>query len=101
MGKTIIEKIFYNHLLDKNEPVTPGSIVWINIDYKTARDFGGANVVNNLQTSFTGELVFDKKNTMFTFDCVAPAKTIPYAVNQQICRNFARKEGLKVYDVDA
>lgn len=101
MGKTIIEKIFYEHLLDKNEPVTPGSIVWINIDFKTARDFGGANVVNNLQTSFNGELVFDKKRTMFTFDCVAPAKTIPYAVNQQICRQFARKEGLKVYDVDA
>jgi len=101
MGKTIIEKIFYDHLLDKNEPVTPGSIVWINIDYKTARDFGGANVVNNLQTSFSGELIFDKKNTMFTFDCVAPAKTIPYAVNQQICRNFARKEGIRVYDVDA
>ncbi|MGI6394866.1 MAG: 3-isopropylmalate dehydratase large subunit [bacterium] len=101
MGKTIIEKIFYEHLIDKNEPVKPGSIVWINIDYKTARDFGGANVVNNLKTKFDGELVFDKNNTLFTFDCVAPAKTIPYAVNQQICRNFAREEGLKVYDVDA
>lgn len=101
MGKTIIEKIFHEHLIDKNEPVTPGSIVWINIDYKTARDFGGANVVNNLRTSFTGDLVSDKERTMFTFDCVAPAKTIPYAVNQHVCRQFARKEGLKVYDVDA
>ena len=101
MGKTIIEKIFYEHLIDKNESVIPGSIVWINIDFKTARDFGGANVVNNLQTSFTGDLVTDKERTMFTFDCVAPAKTIPYAVNQHVCRQFARKEGLKVYDVDA
>ena len=101
MGKTIIEKIFYDHLIDKNEPVTPGSIVWINIDYKSARDFGGANVVNNLESKFSGSLISDKERTMFTFDCVAPAKTIPYAVNQQRCRVFARKEGLKVYDVDS
>ena len=101
MGKTIIEKIFYDHLIDKNESVAPGSIVWINIDYKSARDFAGANVVNNLEKNFIDNLIADKNRTMFTFDCVAPAKTIPYAVNQQRCRDFARKEGLKVYDVDA
>lgn len=101
MGKTIVEKIFSDHLVDKNEKVIPGSIVWINIDFRTARDFGGANVVNNLETKFGSNLISDKEKTFFTFDCVVPAKTIPYAVNQHKCRIFARKEGLKVHDVDA
>jgi len=101
MGKTIIEKIFSNHLVDSNEKVIPGSIVWIGIDYRTARDFGGANVVNNLQTNFDSNFISDKSKTLFTFDCVVPAKTIPYAINQQKCRVFARKEGLKVHDINA
>ena len=57
--------------------------------------------IHNLESKFSGSLIADKERTMFTFDCVAPAKTIPYAVNQQRCRVFARKEGLKVYDVDS
>lgn len=101
MGYTLIEKIFKNHLIDKNEKVTPGSIVWISIDIRTARDFGGANVVNNLETSFKEPYIDDTTKTMFTFDCVVPANTIPYAVNQHRCRKFAQKYGLKVYDVDA
>jgi len=101
MGKTIIEKIFSNHLVDEHEKVIPGSIVWIGIDYRTARDFGGANVVNNLETNFESDFISDKSKTIFTFDCVVPAKTIPYAINQHKCRLFARKEGLKVHDVDA
>ncbi|HOW51300.1 MAG TPA: aconitase family protein [bacterium] len=101
MGLTVVEKIFKNHLIDPKEEVKPGNIVWISIDWRTARDFGGANVVNNLEKSFKPPLIHDKKKTMFTFDCNAPANTIPYAVNQHRCRIFARKEGLDVHDVDA
>ncbi len=101
MGYTIIEKIFKNHLIDPNESVAPGNIVWIGIDWRTARDFGGANVVNNLEKSFQAPLVNDPAKTMFTFDCVVPANTIPYAVNQHRCRKFAIKHNMKVHDVDA
>ncbi len=100
MGYTVIEKIFAHHLTDSSATVRPGEIVWIGIDYRTARDFGGANVVNNLETNFEGTLIDDTEKTMFTFDTVAPAKTIPYAVNQHRCRQFARKNGLPVHDVD-
>ncbi|MCK5808072.1 homoaconitate hydratase family protein [bacterium] len=100
MGQTMMEKIFSNHSTDKSIPVKPGNIVWIGIDYRTARDFGGANVVNNLETNFDGDLIDDTTKTMFTFDTVAPAKTIPYAVNQHRCRQFARKNGIDVHDVD-
>ncbi len=101
MGYTVIERIFKNHLVDASEEVKPGNIVWINVDHRTARDFGGANVVNNLEKSFPEPYVADPEKTMFTFDCVVPANTIPYAVNQQRCRVFAEKNNLKVHDVDS
>ena len=46
MGKTIIQKIFENH--SKNEAII-GDIIDIDIDIRAARDFGGANVVKNLE----------------------------------------------------
>ncbi len=98
LGKTVIEKIFQNH---SDEDVKAGKIVWIGLDVRTARDFGGANVVKNFRREYPGDKVEDPSKTFFTFDCVAPANTIPYANNQMICRNFAAEHGIKVYDVDA
>ncbi|MBS3742000.1 MAG: 3-isopropylmalate dehydratase large subunit [Candidatus Cloacimonetes bacterium] len=98
MGKTIIEKILQNH---SEQKVEPGKIVWIDIDIRTARDFGGPNVVKNLEKYYPDTEIPDKSNAFFTFDTVVPAKTIPYANSQQICRDFAKKHGLKVYDVNA
>ncbi len=98
MGKTVIEKIFQNH---SSEDVKAGKIVWIDLDVRTARDFGGANVVKNFQREYAGKAVEDKTKTFFTFDCVAPANTIPYANNQMTCRIFAKEQGIKVHDVDA
>jgi 3-isopropylmalate/(R)-2-methylmalate dehydratase large subunit len=96
-GKTIIEKIFENH---SHDTVQPGEIIWLDIDFRAARDFGGPNVVNHLKTHFKQNRIADKTKTFFTFDTCAPAKTIPYANGQQVCRTFAREEGIKVYDVD-
>lgn len=101
MGQTIIEKIFKNHLVRPDEEVKPGNIVWIKLDVRSARDFGGANVVKNFNKYCKGDKVNDASKTFFTFDCQAPANTIPYANNQQICREFARAQGIKVYDVNA
>jgi len=94
---TIIEKIFQMHT---EERVEIGSQIWLDIDVKTARDFGGAQVVKNLKEHYAGNFIHDVSHTFFTFDCNAPANTIGYANNQQICRKFARENGIKVYDVD-
>ncbi len=101
MSKTIIEKIIAKHA---SEEVIPGKIVWMDIDVRSARDFGGANVVKNLEKYYPNEMkVADPKKTFFTFDCVVPASNEGYAQNQQIARTFARahlsRENL--YDVDA
>lgn len=95
--KTIIEKIFEQHSQDR---VEVGNVIWLDIDYRGARDFGGPNVVKHLKEKFKKERIIDCVKTFFTFDTSAPAKTIAYADNQQICRQFAREENIKVFDVD-
>jgi 3-isopropylmalate/(R)-2-methylmalate dehydratase large subunit len=101
MGKTILEKIISDH---SSEEVAPENIVWLNIDVRSARDFGGANVVKNLEKNYPGEsYVADPAKTFFTFDCVVPANNLGYAENQQIARVFARKNLPRenLYDVNA
>lgn len=101
MGKTIIEKIIADHT---TEEVTPGKIVWMDLDVRSARDFGGANVVKNLNKYYPNESkLANPQKTFFTFDCVVPAKNIGYAENQHICRTFCREENLSdnLYDVDS
>ncbi|MFN2226704.1 MAG: 3-isopropylmalate dehydratase large subunit [Anaerolineae bacterium] len=97
MGQTIIEKIIQAHT---DEEVKAGKIVWMGLDARTARDFGGANVVKNYRKQYGDAPVDDPVRTFFTFDLVTPANNIPYAINQQICRDWAREQGLRVFDVD-
>ena len=101
MGHSTIEKIIRDHT---SEEVAPEKIVWLNIDVRSARDFGGANVVKNLEKNYPGEsLVADPAKTFFTFDCVVPANNLGYAENQQIARVFARNNlpRKNLYDVNA
>ncbi|MCF8221949.1 MAG: 3-isopropylmalate dehydratase large subunit [Bacteroidales bacterium] len=94
---TIIEKIISSHSV--MHEVKPGDIVDVKIDARVARDFGGANVVKNIETYNLG--IDDPGKTMFTFDCNPTGSDQKYAVNQQLCRVFARGEGLKVYDINS
>lgn len=97
MGKTVIEKIIQSHT---QEEVKPGKIVWMNLDIRSARDFGGPNVVKNYKREYGDEPVADPDRTFFTFDLCAPASSLKYADNQQICRIFARRQNIRVFDVD-
>ncbi len=96
-NKTIIEKIFEKHSL---KGIEPGKVVWLDIDYRAARDFGGPNVVKHLTEHFKDNRIENPDKTFFTFDTCAPAKTIAYANSQQKCRLFAVNENIKVFDVD-
>jgi len=92
----IIEKIITKHS-DKTN-VKPGDIVDIEIDARVARDFGGPNVVKNLEKYHLD--IADTSKTFFTFDTNPTGSDQKYAVNQQIVRVFARKHGIKVFDID-
>ncbi len=97
MAKTIIEKIFQAHTRDD---ASPGKIVWLDLDVRTARDFGGPNVVKNYRREYGDLPVADTSRTYFTFDLCAPACTLRHADNQQVCREFAGEFGVEVFDVD-
>jgi 3-isopropylmalate/(R)-2-methylmalate dehydratase large subunit len=97
MAMTLLEKILSVH--SDNKSVKPGEIIDIVIDSRVARDFGGANVVKNLKDN--GLSVHDPEKTLFTFDCNPTGSDQKYAVNQHICRLFARENGIRVFDIDA
>jgi 3-isopropylmalate/(R)-2-methylmalate dehydratase large subunit len=94
---TIIEQIIAKH--SSQQTVKPGDIVDVVIDTRAARDFGGANVVKNLLDN--GLTIADPKKTIFTFDCNPGGSDQKYAANQHYCRQYARENGIRVYDVDA
>ena len=96
MGKTMIQKIFENH---STQEAIVGNIIDIEIDVRVARDFGGANVVKNLEDN--GLTLDDSNKTFFTFDCNPGGCDQKYAANQHICRLFARKNNIKVFDIDS
>ena len=93
---TIIEKIIAAHALKK--VVRPGDIVDIIIDARVARDFGGPNVVKNME--MYGLSIDDPSKTFFTFDTNPTGSDQKYAANQQLIRVFARKHGIKIFDIN-
>lgn len=95
MGQTLIEKIIGRH---SDQRAIPGQIVDVSIDVRAARDFGGANVVKNLQDA--GLAVADPARTIFTFDCNPGGSDQGYAANQHFCRTFARETGVGLRDID-
>eukprot|EP01028_Stygiella_incarcerata_P013514 TRINITY_DN82722_c0_g1_i1.p1 TRINITY_DN82722_c0_g1~~TRINITY_DN82722_c0_g1_i1.p1 ORF type:complete len:620 (-),score=160.69 TRINITY_DN82722_c0_g1_i1:119-1978(-) len=100
MSKTMIQKILSAHIADgpKDRVLERDDIIDVFIDVRAARDFGGANVVKNLQEQNLP--IADPSRTFFTFDCNPTGSDQKYAANQHICRLFARKNGIKVYDID-
>jgi 3-isopropylmalate dehydratase small subunit len=96
MARTIIEKIMAAH---SDGHARPGDLIDLAIDIRVARDFGGANVVRNLEQHGLG--IADPRRTFFTFDCNPTGSDQQYAANQQTCRVFARNHGIRVFDIDA
>src|SRR5512133_1057018 len=93
---TLIEKILAAH--SGKEKVFPGDILDVKIDVRLARDFGGANVVKNLNDY--GLKVEDASKTFFTFDCNPTGSDQKYAANQQLCRQYARDNDIGLYDIN-
>ena len=95
MGSTIVEKILASHT---DGVARSGNIVDIRIDVRVARDFGGASVVGHVRKARLP--IHDPARTFFTFDCNPTGSDQKYATNQQVCREFARDTGIRVFDID-
>ncbi len=97
MAMTLVEKILAAH--SGSDILKSGEITDIDIDIRVARDFGGANVVKNIR-EYKLEIENCEK-TMFTFDCNPTGSDQKYAVNQHLCRQFARENGIRIFDINA
>ncbi len=94
---TIIQKIFSKAA---NKDVKPGDYVWVNLSLVAMRDFGGPNVVQEYRRYFNNHPVFNKEKVAITFDLHIPARSEKVAVNQKYLRDFAREQGVKLFDVN-
>jgi 3-isopropylmalate/(R)-2-methylmalate dehydratase large subunit len=97
MAMTLVEKILAAH--SGSNILKPGEITDIDIDIRVARDFGGANVVKNIREHKLN--IENPEKTLFTFDCNPTGSDQKYAVNQHLCRQFARENGIRVFDINA
>ncbi len=97
MIMNLIEKILAAH--SKYPVLKAGDIIDVEMDARVARDFGGANVVKNLIGN--GLTVDNPQKTFFTFDCNPGGSDQKYAANQHFCRQYAREQNIRVYDIDS
>lgn len=95
MGMTHVERIIAAHAGVSS--LSPGDILDISIDVRVARDFGGANVVKNIRDHVLE--IDDPAKTWFTFDCNPTGSDQKYAVNQHVCRQFARERNINLFDI--
>jgi 3-isopropylmalate/(R)-2-methylmalate dehydratase large subunit len=97
-GKTIIEKILSRA---SGKEVSTGDRVWAEVDLAVIRDFGGPNAVLEFDKFTNNGKVKDSSKIAITFDYQAPAKDLKVAQNQALCREFAKRQGIRnLFDVN-
>jgi len=94
---TIIEKIFS---CAAGKKVRPDEYIWANLNLVAMRDFGGPNVVQEYKENFGEAPIFDKEKVVITFDLHIPPRDEKVARNQQILREFAKTQGIRLFDVN-
>ncbi len=95
--KTIIEKILSRA---SRQDVFANDRVWAEVDLAVIRDFGGPNAVLEFDKFTNNGKVKDPDKIAITFDYQAPAKDMKVAQNQVLCRDFAKRQGIKnLFDV--
>ncbi len=94
---TIIEKIFSRAA---GKDVSPGEYIWASLNLVVMRDFGGPNVIQEYESKFGDRPVFDKERIAITFDLHVPARNEKVAVNQKFLRDFAKRQGVMLFDIN-
>jgi len=95
MGKTMVEKILSK--LSGRE-ISAGDLVVAPIDYAMAHD-GTAPLAIKAFMEMGGERVWDPARIIFIIDHVSPSTSIGTSKLHKLMREFARKHGIRLYDV--
>jgi 3-isopropylmalate/(R)-2-methylmalate dehydratase large subunit len=94
---TIIEKIFSRAASKK---VKPGEYVWAKLSLVAMRDFGGPNVIQEYEGNYKDQPIFNPEKVAITFDLHIPARSEKVAENQKTLRDFAQRQGARLFDVN-
>ncbi len=94
---TIIEKIFSRAA---GKEVKPGEYIWAKLSLVAMRDFGGPNVIQEYEGSYKNQPIFNPAKVAITFDLHIPARNEKVAENQKTLRDFAQRQGARLFDVN-
>ena len=95
MGRTLAEALIAAHTTD---PVEPGSICRVRVDFAFANDITGAPAIAEF-ARMGAERVFDPGRCAIVPDHFTPNKDIASARQVQAARNFAREQGMLFWEV--
>ena len=96
MGMTLAEKILAAHCGEKE--VSPGQFINARVDLVLASELSGVLIVEEFE-KLRGVRILDPQKVVFVMDHFTPAKDIQSAEIVRRCRVFARKHGIRFYDV--
>lgn len=94
MGMTMSQKILAKHAGLSN--VTAGQLIMADIDLVHGNDITTPVAIREMK-KLSQEKVFDQEKVVFVMDHFVPNKDITSAKCTQMCRNFAKEQGLKNY----
>ncbi len=95
MPQTIIEKIISNH---SSKKVSQGDIAIVDVDMVMATDATGPLTIQAFK-KMGGEQIWDKDKMVLIIDHASPAPNQAVAVLHDLLREFAKEQGIKLYDV--
>ena len=96
MGMTLAEKILAAHC--GAGEVSPGQFINARVDLVLASELSGVLVAEEFER-LRGGKILDPQKVVFVMDHFTPAKDIQSAEIVRRCREFARKHGIRFYDV--
>ncbi len=94
MGKTLTQKIFDSHLINRPSPETYA----LKLDLVMCHEITTPPAILDIQEKW-GDKVFDPEKIVALIDHVSPANDSATALQGKVMREWARRQGIKFYDV--
>ncbi len=96
MGKTIVEKVFSRAC---GRDVKAGEFVFCPVDLAMANDITAPLAIKAFKKITENGRVFDPGRVVIVLDHQSPADSVRAAENHKMLREFAREQGVILYDV--
>ncbi len=96
MSQTLTEQILSHNV---GRPVAPGELVIVRPDVSMGHDSLTPGMVRILKEQLKAERVHDPDQIVLVMDHVAPASTVSVADSQNVIRQFAREQGIRLFEV--